>query len=40
MAEVKAVLRSTSANLPNKIAGVAKVRQRGAAEPAFNKDQE
>jgi molybdopterin-containing oxidoreductase family membrane subunit len=40
MAEVKAVLRSTSAQLPAKIAGVAKVRQRGTAEPVYNKDQE
>jgi molybdopterin-containing oxidoreductase family membrane subunit len=40
MAEVKAVLRSTSAQLPGKIAGVAKVRQRGTAEPVYNKDQE
>jgi len=38
MAEVKAVIRSTSAQLPKKIAGVAKVRQREAASPLFNKD--
>ena len=35
MAEVKAVIRSTSANLPKKISGVAKVRQEA---PMYNKD--
>jgi molybdopterin-containing oxidoreductase family membrane subunit len=37
MAEVKAVIRSTSADLPRKIAGVAKVR---AEAPVYDKDKE
>ena len=37
MAEVKAVIRSTSAQLPKKIGGVAKVRKEA---PVYNKDVE